>query len=236
MSRGYSAPSLQELRPAAGVFNTSLQPEHGWNYELGSRWVSPNQRYRADLTGFLYQLEDAIVRKVDRQGNEYFENAGGTSQPGVEFQGNAVVFKGGNRFIRAAEAMVSATLYEFRFVNYISGQNYSDNKITGVPNQVYTGNVTLRLPAGIFVYFQHQHVSELPLNDGNTQWSPMYDLLQVKGGWVVKSARPFLQVSLACDNLLDQLYSSGHDLNAFGGRFYNPSPGRNYFAQLLIKF
>jgi iron complex outermembrane receptor protein len=232
MSRGYSAPSLQELRPAPGVFNNSLQPEHGWNYEVGSRWLSRDQRYRADITGFFYQLDDAIVRMVARSGYEYFVNAGSTSQPGVEFQGSAVVVRRNKGLIRSAEAMVAATWYNFTFVNYSS---YSGNKITGVPDQVYSGNVTLKFPGNIFFYFQDLHVSKLPLDDGNTAWASSYDLLQIKGGWVA-SSHPFLQVSVACDNVLDQLYSSGHDLNAFGGRYYNPSPARNFFAQLILRF
>jgi len=32
------------------------------------------------------------------------------------------------------------------------------------------------------------------------------------------------------DNLLDQAYSLGNDLNAFGGRYFNAAAGRNYYA------
>ncbi|MDQ3536981.1 MAG: TonB-dependent receptor, partial [Bacteroidota bacterium] len=38
------------------------------------------------------------------------------------------------------------------------------------------------------------------------------------------------------DNLLNEEYSLGNDLNAFGGRFYQPSPERNYFAGLRVKY
>ncbi|MFM2402012.1 MAG: hypothetical protein RI950_1529, partial [Bacteroidota bacterium] len=38
----------------------------------------------------------------------------------------------------------------------------------------------------------------------------------------------------AVDNVGDERYSSGPDLNATGGRFYNPSPGRNFHVGLQL--
>ena len=38
------------------------------------------------------------------------------------------------------------------------------------------------------------------------------------------------------DNLFDEKYSLGNDLNAFGQRYYNPSPERNYFGGIKIRF
>jgi iron complex outermembrane receptor protein len=36
------------------------------------------------------------------------------------------------------------------------------------------------------------------------------------------------------DNALDEKYSLGNDLNAFGGRYYNAAMPRNYYAGLSI--
>ena len=36
------------------------------------------------------------------------------------------------------------------------------------------------------------------------------------------------------DNLLDEQYSLGNDLNAAGSRFYNAAAGRNYFVGLIV--
>jgi iron complex outermembrane recepter protein len=40
---------------------------------------------------------------------------------------------------------------------------------------------------------------------------------------------------LTADNLLDQAYSLGYDLNAVGGRYYNAAPRRSWSAGLLIR-
>jgi iron complex outermembrane receptor protein len=41
---------------------------------------------------------------------------------------------------------------------------------------------------------------------------------------------------LGVDNLLDQDYSLGNDLNAPGGRYYNAAPGRNYYLGFNVRF
>ena len=36
------------------------------------------------------------------------------------------------------------------------------------------------------------------------------------------------------DNLLNQEYSFGYDYNAFGGRYFNPAPKRNFNAGINV--
>ena len=36
------------------------------------------------------------------------------------------------------------------------------------------------------------------------------------------------------NNILNARYGSGHDINAFGGRYYNASPERNYYLGLNV--
>ena len=36
--------------------------------------------------------------------------------------------------------------------------------------------------------------------------------------------------SIGVDNLLDETYSLGNDINAMGNRYFNPAAPRNYYA------
>jgi iron complex outermembrane receptor protein len=45
-----------------------------------------------------------------------------------------------------------------------------------------------------------------------------------------------LELYSGVDNLLDESYSLGNDLNAFGGRFFQPAPGRNWYGGLKVGF
>ena len=38
------------------------------------------------------------------------------------------------------------------------------------------------------------------------------------------------------DNLLDEMYSLGNDINAVSNRFYNAAPRRNYYVGLSIQW
>jgi iron complex outermembrane receptor protein len=43
-----------------------------------------------------------------------------------------------------------------------------------------------------------------------------------------------LEIFAGVDNLLDEQYSLGNDLNAFAGRFYQPAPTRNGYGGVKV--
>jgi iron complex outermembrane receptor protein len=45
-----------------------------------------------------------------------------------------------------------------------------------------------------------------------------------------------VKLMVGADNLLDQDYSLGNDLNGFGGRYYNAAAGRNYYASVVLEW
>jgi len=63
-----------------------------------------------------------------------------------------------------------------------------------------------------------------------------YHLLQANVSWKLPlRSRCSIRVRAGADNLLNVNYSLGNDLNAFGGRYYNPAPGRNYFGGISMQ-
>ena len=81
----------------------------------------------------------------------------------------------------------------------------------------------------------HNHVGKLPLNDANSVYAVAYDLLQLKIGKLFNIKRTEISIDAGVDNLLNQKYSLGNDINALGGRYYNPAPGRNLVVSLKLK-
>src|SRR5690606_31093237 len=82
---------------------------------------------------------------------------------------------------------------------------------------------------GLDLHIWHFYQSETPLNDGNSVYAHSYHLLQTK------IARSFLKtknvegtVCAEIDNVLNAKYSLGNDINAYGGRYFNPAPPRNF--------
>lgn len=238
ISRGYSAPTLQEMRPAPAAFNASLQPEHGWNYESGFRIRTG--AFLLDVTAFTYRLQEAITRRVDAWGTEYFVNAGNTRQPGVELQASWQKSRNVNEGNKTPYPRITAgaTFYRFVFENYqVDGTDLSGNRLTGVPPGVYSAQLLIPLSSNLDVFLQGYHAEEAPMDDNNSAYSPAYTLLTARISYGWRFVKHFgIQLSAGCDNILDQRYTAGPDLNAFGGRFYNVAPGRNYFARLAVDF
>ncbi len=204
VSRGYSTPTTAEIRPTDNIINTSLQAEDGWNYETGFRLRNQDESMFLDASVFYYRLNNAIVQRCNPDETEYYVNAGGTSQPGLELYFTDWVIRRNNTdFIRGLEVNESVTLNKFTFSSYHTGTaDYSGNKFTGVPGQVFVTSMQVKFPANLYVFVQHNYTASLPLNDANTAFADHYNLVEAKAGWEhpfnPKRASPFMPARTIC--------------------------------------
>jgi iron complex outermembrane receptor protein len=237
VSRGYSPPTSAEIRPSNQVINPSLQAETGWNREAGLRWSAWKGRLLADASVFRYDLENAIVRRTDPAGAEFFVNAGGTRQTGVE---SLVAFWAvaprQSGFLRALQLTGSFTYSRFFFRNYQTGaSDFSGNPLTGVPQTVMVWSILWRMPQELSLFVESNATSRLPLNDANTDFAAAYHLLQAKVSWSkLRFKKTKIRLYAGADNLLNQKYSLGNDLNAFGGRYFNAAPPLNFYGGVVF--
>jgi iron complex outermembrane receptor protein len=239
ISKGYSPPTLAEVRASNNVINVDLHPESGWNYETGLRFQTVDNRISLDLTGFYYHLNNAIVRRLNENDTEFFINAGGTKQYGLESAVSAFIFPyAKTRFIRSLQLRNAYTHSRFKFSNYLDRTaDYSGNDLTGVPKHTVTSSVDVQFPAGLYFFVQHNYTATIPLNDANTVYSRRYNLVQAKVGWTgLRMNKSSLEIYAGVDNLLNEQYSLGNDLNAAGSRYYNPAATRNFYAGLSYRF
>lgn len=239
VSRGYSPPASAEVRASDNRINTTLGPENGWNYEVGIRLRNSNDRFWLDASIFDYRLQNAIVRRVNDDDTEFFINAGGTKQVGFEMQWSGwLITPKKYGLINSLQLRNSLTLSNFTFSNYqVENTDYSGNDLTGVPKHVVITSIDIGLAKGFYAFAQHNYTTRIPLNDANTAYAPAYNLVQVKAGWRKKNiVKPALEVFAGADNLLNEKYSLGNDLNAFGGRYYNAAAGRNFYGGVLVRF
>lgn len=239
LSRGYSPPTLAEIRPSNNVINTALQPETGWNREAGFRLTTWKDRLQVDASVFRYDLTDAIVRRVDQSGAEYFVNAGGTKQTGIESMITAWLMAPKNTgAIRAMQMTGSFTYSHFLFSNYQDASaDYSGNSLTGVPQTVLVLGITLRFPQDVSLFVESNSTARLPLNDGNTVYARKYNLLQAKVNWSgLRVKRVGMEIFAGADNILNEKYSLGNDINAFGGRYFNAAAPLNFYGGVNFNF
>ncbi|HTF80835.1 MAG TPA: TonB-dependent receptor, partial [Cytophagales bacterium] len=238
LSRGFSPPTLAELRPSDNQFYTGLRAESGWNYELGLRMRNTSRRASLDAAFFYFVLNNTIVRQTNSNGAEYFVNAGRTSQPGMEVQVTFQLIKERQAgLLRNLELRTSYTGYKFTFSDYISNKTvYSGKRLTGIPAHTCVTGLSAYF-SKFYVFLQHNFTSKIPLNDANTVYANSYHLIQAKVNYTLDLSKVYrMSVYLGMDNLMNVRYSLGNDLNAFGGRYYNPAPLRNVYVGIMLSF
>ena len=237
-SKGYSPPTLAEVRSSDNIINNNLKAEAGWNYETGLRYAANNRRFFTDATLFHFQLKNAIVRRLNSNNVEYFINAGGTKQLGTELQTAWWLLKvAPTQFLNGLQLRNSYTYSHFRFADFKNAQqDYSKNRLTGVPNHTLVSSLEFNLKKGFYTFVQHNYTSTIPLNDANTVFAKSYHLVDLKAGVRhITLGKAIFDVSFGINNLLNQRYSLGNDLNAANNMYFNPAPGINYEAGISIK-
>ncbi|WP_442796062.1 TonB-dependent receptor [Pelobium manganitolerans] len=228
ISRGYASPTKDEIRASDATINPDLKAEKGWNYEIGFRTKTSSERFYLDIAAFYYRLNDAIVRRVAANDEDYYVNAGGTKQKGLEIELNANLWNGASLFKKADWRMAS-TFSNFKFRDYIIGnENYSDNRLTGVPKSTFSQSLEIALPQNLNLGVQHYYQAKTSLNDAETVFAKSYHLLNANLIWNKKLKQTSLNIRLSANNISNVSYSLGNDLNAFGGRYFNPAAKRNF--------
>ncbi|MGQ7854709.1 TonB-dependent receptor [Pedobacter sp. WC2501] len=237
ISKGYSPPTIAEVRSSDNNINNDLQAELGWNYEIGLRYKTKNNRFYATGNLFTYRLKDAIVRRLNQNDTEYFINAGGTKQQGIELETTLWVIKNDDSFLTGLQWRSNYTFSHFRFEDFVNGTvNFSGNKLTGVPESILVNSLEFNFPKAFYLFVQHNYTSSIPLNDNNTVFAKRYHLVESKFGIRNLSVNKIhLDLFAGVNNLLNVKYSLGNDLNAANGRYFNPAAGINFYTGLSIQ-
>ncbi len=231
MAYGFSPASLAEVRPSDGNYYGELAPEKGWNLEVGLKGFLFHHILQFDFAYYHFQLKDAIVRRNNISGAEYFINAGSTIQQGIELAVKAVVVKNHRGFLSNMSIWGSQSFQPYHFLDYQQGNtSYAGKMITGVPRNIVVTGVDFQILNKLQWHTSLNCVSRIPLTDANDAFANPYQLLQLKIDYPFQIKKWQTQVFAGIDNMLDQNYSLGNDINAAGKRYYNPAAKRNYFV------
>ncbi len=228
-SKGFSPPSVAEVMPSTGIYNPNLNPETGWSFEIGVSGTIA-RTVNVHLAVYDFRLSNTIVLQRDSSGADYFVNAGNTVQKGIELDANWT--KTIASFIQSLSVNVSTTYNHYRFGQYVNdGNDYSGNQVTGVAPFIAALGLDLKCRTGLYLRVTGNFVDRLPLNDANTDYASGYLLLGARAGYRVSKRIP-IDLYFGADNVLDQRYSLGNDLNAAGKRYYNAAAPLNFYGGL----
>ena len=236
ISSGFSPPTIDEVRTNEGSINLGLEAEKGINYEVGYRGSYKQGLVNLDVSAFYFKLDQTITTFTNEQGVVLFRNAGATDQKGIEAMLDYAVIRNQQTFVQEVKVTHSFTGHYFTFSDFSRGSNdFSGNDVTGVAPNTLVSQVDIRTKPGIYLNFTHQYVDEIPLNDANTIYQDVYNLVNARMGWRSNLGVKWnMEIYAGVENLLNESYSLGNDLNAFGGRFFQPAPTRNFYGGIKL--
>ena len=238
ITRGFSAPTTAEILPSINVFNTALQAESGIDYELGARGSLLKNKLYFDVNTFFYRLKNAIVQRRDASGADFFDNAGSAKQNGLETLLTYEAINDELQFFNHLFIHASDTWNNFHYDVFKQLNNdYSGKKLPGVASQTVDAGFDVSTKPGIYANATFFYSGPIALNDANTEYAAAYHLLGMRIGYKYRSAKKVqVEIFTGAENILNEKYSLGNDINAAGGRYYNVAPGRNYYAGIVIGY
>lgn len=236
IGKGNSAPTNEEIRSSNQEFNLSLRPEYGWNKEVGIRKQFRNTIF-IEGSYFDFRMKDAIVRRQNEKGQEYFVNQGNTAQKGVEVLLESKKFNLHNELFSYFKFRFSGSFYDFKFKNYRQNtEDFSGNDLTGVPATSISSLLNFIFFRKLSVDYSHFYTSKMPLNDANSVWSEASFVGNIQFSVPIEMEKTKLNLYLQIQNLYNTEYVLGFDINAFGNRFYNPAAKRNFIIGMKVDF
>jgi len=240
VSHGFSPLTLQETLLPNGQINTDLNPETGWNFEIGSRGTLINNKLQYTVSAFRLDIRNLLVSRRTADDQFIGINAGETQHDGLEL---ALDYQWINKKAIAINTFLTYTLNEFTFEEFIDGTNdFSGNDLTGVPSEGINAGIDFKSKIGIYGNINFQHVGRIPITDANSQFSEVYNLTNIKVGYQIAFNQNLkLSAFVGIDNIFDETYASQILINArgFGGnapRFFYPGNPANYYSGVNLNY
>jgi iron complex outermembrane receptor protein len=232
-SSSFETPTTTELAnpDAGGGLNPDLQPQTADNFEIGYKNSRGDLYY--ELAWFTIDLENELIpyEVPEFPGRTFYTNAGNSSRDGIE-AALAWDFDNGIRFD------ASYTWSDFRFNNFVddNGNEFSGNRLPGLPGHFAYAGVSYASEHGLSTTLELVYSGELFADNANTAKVSSYAVANLRlayeftpGRWIV---RPYAGIN----NLLNESYSSNIRINAFGARYFEPAPERNFYAGIVVNF
>lgn len=226
VATAFESPTSNELaNPAGGGFNPQLGAAEAVSVELGARGQFGPVGWSAAI--YDTSLRDELVpfELAGQPGRRFFRNSGRTQRRGLELGARWAV--NANWTLRG-----HATRTDFVFERFArDGQDLAGRRLPGLPSA--HGLLELQWQRSRWSALARiRAVGELFADDANSQQVPGHARLALRAAY----SWPAGSVALGVDNVLDTEYNDNVRINAFGGRSFEPAPGRHAWLRVQWGF
>ena len=224
----FETPTLNELsnNPNGEGLNEDLKSSSSLNYEIG--WRKSVSNLTLEAIAYVISSENEILPYELEQfpGKNFYQNVGSTSRYGLELN-SQLSFKGGR-------INLSYTLSKNKFEDFIiDNNNLADNLIPGIPSQMLDLDLIFKLSRGRSLIISNRLIGERYADNANETLISSYNLLNIKYSKEIFSKS---EIFLGVNNAFNQEYFDNIRINAFGKRYYEPAPKRNFYFGINFSF
>ena len=224
----FETPTLNELsnNPSGNGLNKSLNPSSSVNYEIG--WRKTTSNLILDAIVYFINTDNEILPYELEQfpGKNFYRNVGSTRRYGIELS-SQLLFSNGKLNLSYTNA--KNTFNEF----VLDGNDLKGLSLPGIPDQILDIELIFNLSKRGTLMINNRLIGELFADNLNETQVSSYNLLNITYS---KQIFNNSEIYLGVNNLLDVNYFDNIRINAFGKRYYEPAPKRNFHFGLNLSF
>ena len=223
-STSFETPTLSELSAnPSGLegFNLELNPSKAHSYEFG--WKSYKSNYLIEANIFYIKSSNEVLpyELEDFPGRSFYENTGETERRGFELFSR---FNWGSYNVEGS----------FTYAKY-SFKNEDHNDLPGIPGTHWIIKVENNLNRGWTSRLTYENVGGFYANNINTVFINSFQKTRFQIAKRINFNSKIIDFSAGINNLLNKRYYDNIRLNAFGSRYYEPAPPRNFYISIALK-
>jgi iron complex outermembrane recepter protein len=231
VSSSFETPTTTELgnKPdgSAGI-NPDLRPQRALSTEVGAKGLLPGGAVRWEVAAFQTGARDELVPFdiPGGAGRRYYRNAGRTTRRGAEAGAEAEL---GPLAVHAAYSYS-----RFRYVDYLVGTtSYAGKRIPGVPESALAAGASYRL-AGFTLSGTADVATAVYVDDANSAQADGRTILGLAVSNTIGVGGVRLSPLVAVQNLTGVRSAGSVSVNATGGKFFEPAPGRTLLVRMAL--
>jgi iron complex outermembrane receptor protein len=228
IANAFESPTFTEFAnpDGGGGFNPRLSPQKAVNYEIGAKGEF-GSRGRYQLDAFWIDVRDELVPFSDNGDRTFYRNSARSRRQGIE---SKLSYDLGRDF----SATVAYTVAQYEYRQYVdnSGHNYAGNRLPGIPEQTAFGELTWQRDDVGYATVDVHWAGSIYADDANKVRVAPRTVVNTRIGKTIDAGDDHMTVYLGVNNLFDKDYFDNIRINAYGGRYFEPAPGRTLYAGL----
>ncbi len=229
----FETPTFTELANPARSLNVNLggfanvTAQNADSFEIGAKGMLFD-KINFELAMYTMSVKDEVTSTVNVGNRAFFQNAD-TDRQGLEA---ALQFD----ILENLQASIAYTYSDFKFDVFETTPLAEGNKLPGLPDHQFYTELAYRNNSGFYAVWDFLYISDVFVNNLNTLINPDYQVSTFRIGNEFKLEDLALSPFLGINNLFNEHYNANVAINAFGNRFFEPAPTRNFYGGITARY